>query len=314
MAVLGVRVEIGPGGLPADRATVDGIERMRRVEQGEPVTHLSAHDLLQTYDCAHPSCLSDAVPGQRFCAEHQPARDAANGKTGWSRRRLSRDEALVIFRNALTELDRVPNRTQWGGLHRSPSLSTLDRIFGDYDGAVRACGFTPPEKGVADLTWTRAGILTAIERFRSEEGREVTQGISDRRPWFPSVNAVKRVFGSWTEALAAATVSGRGSMAAPATVEPVPPRVPDAPQPLEPPAPTGAPVLRETTLEPRPEEVLPVLVAVPPVGVLERLHLTGDFTSDAARVRNEATLLRRQAEALDVIAQGLDILAEDRPT
>lgn len=74
MAVLGVRVEVSPGGLPADRATIDGIERLRRVEQGEPVT-VSAADLSRTEFCTKPLCVEEALPGSAFCRRHESITD-----------------------------------------------------------------------------------------------------------------------------------------------------------------------------------------------------------------------------------------------
>jgi hypothetical protein len=95
-------------------------------------------------------------------------------------------------------------------------------------------------------------------------------------------------------------------------VTPAPPEATDG----ESPPPVGAPLERQApepapaiaALDASPEP--PVPVEAPPVDVLGRLRLTGDFTRDAQRIRQEASVLRKQADALDQIAIGVDALAE----
>lgn len=57
---------------------------------------------------------------------------------------MTREQAVETMTVALNTLDAVPTKNGWAkGLHK-PSLNALIRIFGSYDDAVRACGFTPP--------------------------------------------------------------------------------------------------------------------------------------------------------------------------
>lgn len=157
MASLGVRVEVGP-------------------------VRVSAHQILQTRDCVAPTCLNEAETGSDHCRRHmaptpprvvtgvmrdvtaslrtdtrpaaiplreraapvvEPIREDTNVDT-WSRKPLTREQAVEKLTATLNTLDAVPTKNGWAkGLHK-PSLNALIRIFGSYDDAVRACGFTPP--------------------------------------------------------------------------------------------------------------------------------------------------------------------------
>lgn len=243
-----------------------------------------------------------------------------------------------------------PTVSQWmraGNGH--PACSTVHERVGSFSAALKLAGFEPRPQGAqaanrnrtgsgkapasaprqARRKWTLPLAITAVQTFATEHGRppkSIEQGLKNGLPSLPFAFG-----GGWGELLVAAGFerhqqgSAQGSGRAAAGQEPTPPVeelvtppviISAAPRELEPMGIGAADTAIENAA--RPDIFIPaetkereaVEIVSNGKGFTLDLALTGDFTRDAQRVRDEAAKLRAQAGALDVIATGIDLLAE----
>lgn len=130
----------------------------------------------------------------------------ADGTT-WSRRTMTRDEAIERTTATLRTLDHVPTRNEWHERRLAPSASTLDRIFGHYNEAVRACGYALPAPKISP-TVGRDEMIAAFQAFAAKHGRPPSaKEWKLRAPGRPTQHQVAAEFGSWNAGLAAAALT-----------------------------------------------------------------------------------------------------------
>jgi hypothetical protein len=254
---------------------------------------MSAHDLVATRDCAQPLCSLEAEPGSEWCRDHDPSRPVRTGepivlaptparKPTGPRPKWTKELIVAAMHRWAAEHDgHAPSNQFWARVGEYwPSQTTVVHRFGSWSAAVNASG------------------LKSAREVAQDKQRELSKR-QGRAPKAPEASPP----GS------PATTQAEGHEASVAVCQESPE------QPLDP-AELGArspaePPTTEVAKQEEPEDAwAEALIPAPetePLGF--SLALTGDFTRDAMRVRQEAEKLRAQAAALDTIATGIDQLA-----
>jgi hypothetical protein len=166
-------------------------------------------DTARRYVRAHPcdECSGPVVAGGRLC-QRCTLIDRAQPV-------FTHERALQAMRAWAAETGEPPRFAEWqtlrlGGAEkwtaehpRFPSANMAARLFGSWEVALRAAGFTPRRR-----RWTKAAVIDVLRRDAQRRGRppfyNEWRGASDEHP--DSSTAVE-LFSGWLAALAAAGLS-----------------------------------------------------------------------------------------------------------
>lgn len=97
------------------------------------------------------------------------------------------------------------NKSSWG--RRSwPSAEMVRKVFGTWNAAIEAAGFAPRPPG--GLPWTRDTVIEALQRWAAEHEGDPPK-CDERADGLPNHAAVRRIFGSWNNGIAAAGLTPR---------------------------------------------------------------------------------------------------------
>jgi hypothetical protein len=129
----------------------------------------------------------------------------------------TRERVVDAIRRFAARHGRPPTTTEWrrtnpaegypafSSIYGAPSANGYRAPFATWNDAIRAAGFEPNRTGRRPDDWSRERIVVAIECWADEYGEPPS-----RRDWrrardgYPSADSVKRHFGSWRAAMAAA--------------------------------------------------------------------------------------------------------------
>jgi len=120
------------------------------------------------------------------------------------------ETVLEALRDFTALHERPPNTVELAPAHGLPSAGTVTRHFGSVERAYAAAGLDPPPSPNPASDWDQASSTAALAAFTREHGRPPVYNEWQRAgPDHPGGATVKRLFGSWTEALIAARVAKR---------------------------------------------------------------------------------------------------------
>lgn len=126
-----------------------------------------------------------------------------------NRRSWSREQIVTVLREETNRLGHVPRKHDWErSTTNHPNQQIVRMVFGTWNAAVAAATLPPnrpgPPPGVVG-SWSREQIITALREETNRRGH-VPRGRGWKRVdrHHPSLDTVRRVFGTWNAALAAA--------------------------------------------------------------------------------------------------------------
>lgn len=102
---------------------------------------------------------------------------------------------------------RVPSSHSWRKAKLGhPSTDQVAEVFGSFDAGRSAAGLTYVRSNDASARWDRQSIVTAILRWRFQNGRlpRAHEWQGGQSSEWPSTATVRRYFGSWNGAIVAA--------------------------------------------------------------------------------------------------------------
>jgi len=166
------------------------IQRIRQLAQeGKPLNSAAIQRL-------EPK-LVGAV-NRRFSSWDDALIEAGVAPNQWRKQRPPWTRDSVIL--ALREIHSTGGRLNHGAFRKDSLRNAAPRLFGSWDGALRAAGFAPEEVRLCREAWNEETIVGQI-RLRYQRGQAVNSGSIDRSSLR---SAAYRCFGSWRKALAAA--------------------------------------------------------------------------------------------------------------
>ena len=132
-------------------------------------------------------------------------------------RTWTESRVLALIREHVAEHGEPPRCNEWERRDPDslrPTSSTVARVFGSWNEAIAAAGVEPRPHGGAILeqirgreSWTREGIIVAIQAWAAEHGappKSVEWQRIGRNRSHPNVVRVAAVFGSWAAGIEAA--------------------------------------------------------------------------------------------------------------
>src|SRR5206468_3166211 len=112
-------------------------------------------------------------------------------------KKLDKEFLISELQRFVKEFDRIPMQSDFDKLPSYPSRKTFANSFGKFNDALRAAGFTVKEKP----EYTKEYLLSEIQRFISEFGKQPYSREMDNAKGYPSKHVFERVFGSWNNAI-----------------------------------------------------------------------------------------------------------------
>lgn len=107
---------------------------------------------------------------------------------------------IAALRLKADALGHAPSRAECYEDSNMPSVHMYTRVFGSWNNAIREAGLKTYEH-IKPGTWTESRIISAIQIKAQELGRKPTIYDIDSDKTMPASDTVKRVFGSWNNAL-----------------------------------------------------------------------------------------------------------------
>lgn len=137
------------------------------------------------------------------------SRSSQAAAAAWAaKRRASRGLLPVWLRQCAQGLGGAPSCRQWDSLGLQPRAQTLRRRFGGWSAVWRAAGIPYQPQAGQGPAWDACRILVSLRAAHSCSGDIPSQAAWAAAHLRPSVGVMRRAFGSWAGAWAAALGPG----------------------------------------------------------------------------------------------------------
>lgn len=113
---------------------------------------------------------------------------------------MEKSHLIAALQLKAETLGHTPSRAECCQDSGMPSDYTYIRVFGSWNNAIKEAGLKVYEH-IKPGTWTQDRIIAALQLKAQELGRKPTMHDVDKDKSMPATDTVKRVFGSWSNAL-----------------------------------------------------------------------------------------------------------------
>lgn len=169
---------------------VANYERLADITSLQNQIKESIHNTTKVVDVE--SVFDISMPSKKF-QEKKITLDDFISRVEWNFDGWTKESAIARIQEVAKELGRTP----FAGEMYNPSCMTCAKLFGRWSDALRAAGFTPNWE---ECNYTPEQLIEKIQELSRVLGRTPTK--EDLKN--PSVDAYKKAFGSWSNALVVA--------------------------------------------------------------------------------------------------------------
>jgi Homing endonuclease associated repeat len=174
-------------------------ETLQRVADDHSLTRQRVSQIVHA---AAPSWDGDERRSKRAAEAHASVGPCVGRPRAWSN-----TEVLDALRGAAVD-GRAPSQRWWSGFCDGPSASVVVNRFGSWNAACAAAGLRTTLPTVARRA-SRMDMLAAVTNYLSDGGAGVRgYTVWARLRGAPSAGSLRKEFGSWSAAKAAATEYG----------------------------------------------------------------------------------------------------------